>query len=231
MEPSVFQFSARERAGILLLCIITVTAFLLPTILKPKPKIPANLEVLVWEAYDTLYEQQYHKYDSDARTLPSSANYYKHNRSSFKTDSFRKPFYPRTGFQSTKIDINKADSALWESLPGIGPGFAGRIVKFRARLGGFVSVDQVAETFGMPDSTYNKIKPYLTVSKACPVQMSLNYDSEAVFKAHPYFRWKMAKQLIAFRTQHGPFKELSDLLQANWMNDSIYNKWKPYLKL
>ncbi len=231
MEPSVFQFSARERAGILLLSIITVTAFLLPTLLKPKPKIPANLEVLVWEAYDTLYEQHYHKYDSNARTLPSSANYYKHNRSSFKIDSFRKPFYPRTGFQSAKIDINKADSALWESLPGIGPGFAGRIVKFRIRLGGFVSVDQVAETFGLPDSTYKKILPFLTQGNYSVSQLSLNSDSEEVFKAHPYIRWKLAKQIVAFRRNRNGIKSIEDLRQLDNINDSLFGKIKPYLKL
>ncbi|NJL77073.1 MAG: helix-hairpin-helix domain-containing protein, partial [Saprospiraceae bacterium] len=38
--------------------------------------------------------------------------------------------------------------------------YANRIVKFREALGGFASVEQVAETYQLPDSTFQKIKPF-----------------------------------------------------------------------
>ncbi|MBK6949695.1 MAG: helix-hairpin-helix domain-containing protein [Haliscomenobacter sp.] len=53
-----------------------------------------------------------------------------------------------------ELEVNTSDSIAWESLPGIGPVLASRILKFRQRLGGFAFVDQVRETYGLPDSTF-----------------------------------------------------------------------------
>lgn len=54
------------------------------------------------------------------------------------------------------IDINTADTNLLKSLPGIGSKLAQRIINFREKLGGFNTVSQVAETYGLPDSTFKK---------------------------------------------------------------------------
>jgi DNA uptake protein ComE-like DNA-binding protein len=59
------------------------------------------------------------------------------------------------------IDINSADTTSFIALPGIGSKLAARIINFRDKLGGFYSVAQVGETFGLPDSTFQKIKQYL----------------------------------------------------------------------
>jgi competence protein ComEA len=59
------------------------------------------------------------------------------------------------------IDINSSDTTAFISLPGIGSKLAARIINFREKLGGFYSVTQVGETFGLPDSTFQKIKQYL----------------------------------------------------------------------
>lgn len=62
------------------------------------------------------------------------------------------------------IDINKATEEEWKSLPGIGAVLSKRIVKFRESQNGFESIDDVAETYGLRDSVFQKIKPYLKIS-------------------------------------------------------------------
>jgi competence ComEA-like helix-hairpin-helix protein len=62
---------------------------------------------------------------------------------------------------SQKININTATAEEWKSLPGIGEVLSNRIVKFRNMLGGFKSVDEVHKTYGLSDSTFQAIKPYL----------------------------------------------------------------------
>ena len=64
------------------------------------------------------------------------------------------------------IDINTATAEEWKSLPGIGEILSARIVKFRESLGGFSSVEQVAKTYGLKDSTFQLIRPYLRFSPA-----------------------------------------------------------------
>lgn len=64
-----------------------------------------------------------------------------------------------------KIDINTATQEEWEALPGIGEVLAGRIIKFRYVSGGFTSVYDVKKTYGLSDSVFNAIFPYLTIEK------------------------------------------------------------------
>ena len=72
------------------------------------------------------------------------------------------------------VDINTADSAAWRQLPGIGPAYSARIVKFREKLGGFHSIEQVSETYGLPDSTFEKIKSHLKLSPGGMREININ---------------------------------------------------------
>ena len=62
------------------------------------------------------------------------------------------------------IDINTATEGDWKSLPGIGEVLSKRIVKFRNSIHGFSSVQDVKRTYGLSDSTYQNILPYLTIT-------------------------------------------------------------------
>lgn len=72
-----------------------------------------------------------------------------------------KPTYTTNQFKKT--EINMASVEDWKAFPGIGDVLANRIVKFRTSMGGFKSVDQVAKTYGLSDSVFQVIKPYLYI--------------------------------------------------------------------
>ena len=61
------------------------------------------------------------------------------------------------------IHINNATAEEWKALPGIGPVLSERIIRFRNKLDHFSSIDEVSKTYGLPDSTFQKIKPYLSL--------------------------------------------------------------------
>jgi competence protein ComEA len=63
--------------------------------------------------------------------------------------------------QFKKININTATAEDWKAFPGIGDVIANRIIKYRTSLGGFKSVEQVGKTYGLSDSAFQQIKPYL----------------------------------------------------------------------
>jgi competence ComEA-like helix-hairpin-helix protein len=127
------------------------------------------------------------------------------------------------------IDINAADAQDWQQLSGIGPSYAGRIVKFREALGGFVSIEQVAETYGLPDSTFQKIRASL---RASPVRNKININraSEETLKKHPYLNWKQARALYHYRNQHGPFKDIDDLRKVKALKEEVVSRLSPYLE-
>ena len=62
------------------------------------------------------------------------------------------------------IDINTAAEEDFKALPGIGDVLSKRIVKFRNSIHGFKSIDDIKKTYGLSDSTFQIILPYLTIS-------------------------------------------------------------------
>jgi competence protein ComEA len=129
------------------------------------------------------------------------------------------------------VDVNTADSAAFESLPGIGGGYAKRIITFRNKLGGFYKIEQVAETFGLPDSTYQKIKPNLVLKTGIYAKLNLNTATIEELKAHPYIRWQLANVIMNYKKQHGDFKTIDDLKKIMLIDEQTFNKISPYLIL
>ena len=134
-------------------------------------------------------------------------------------------------FRCKTIDINEADSAQWESLYGIGPYLAKRIITFRASLCGFVSVEQVKETYGLRDSVFQSIKPCLTIEKKIKPCISINYTNQEELSKHPYIRYKLARAICLYRENNGLFQITEDLKKLPSVSDSIYNKLLPYITI
>jgi competence protein ComEA len=61
------------------------------------------------------------------------------------------------------VDLNSADASELETLPGIGPALANRIVAFREQAGPFASVDDLLDVGGMTQSRLDAVTPFVTV--------------------------------------------------------------------
>jgi DNA uptake protein ComE-like DNA-binding protein len=72
---------------------------------------------------------------------------------------------PHKNWNLPPIDINTAVPEQWMKFPGIGAILAARIVKFRDKMGGFQSIDQVGKTYGIKDSLFQLMKPFLTLNQ------------------------------------------------------------------
>lgn len=127
------------------------------------------------------------------------------------------------------VDINEADTSDFIALPGIGSKLANRIIAFREKLGGFYKVEQVAETYALPDSTFQKIKDKLVINNSNIKKININTATIDELKTHPYIRYNIANAILQYRTQHGDFLVLNDLKKIMIITDDIYNKVSPYL--
>ncbi len=133
---------------------------------------------------------------------------------------------------STTVDINRSDSAQWEILPGIGPGYARRIIRYRDRLGGFVHLDQVAETYQLPDSVYQRIRPLLTQPESGIIRrISLNTAPLDSLGRHPYIGFSKARLIVRYREQHGSFTEVERLLDIETLDPVWLKRIQVYLTL
>ena len=104
----------------------------------------------------------------------------------------------------TTIDLNTADTALLQQLYGIGPSFAGRIVEYRDKLGGFVTKEQLLEVYAMDSARYEGFKNRITVdSSFSPNKLRINYDSFKTLFRHPYLNYEEVKKIVNYREHKG----------------------------
>lgn len=61
------------------------------------------------------------------------------------------------------VNLNSADLAALETLPGVGPVTAGAIVSWRTEHGGFTAVEELLEVDGIGDATLAEIAPHVTI--------------------------------------------------------------------
>ncbi len=127
------------------------------------------------------------------------------------------------------VDINTADTAILKKLPGIGPTYSTRIVNYRNKLGGFIKIEQISEVYGIKPETYNKIKPYLTISKIQVKKININFSEYKDLVKHPYINSKTANKILKYKKANGFYSSVEILLQKNIIDEKIYNKLKFYL--
>ena len=137
------------------------------------------------------------------------------------------PHFTKTNSNKT-IDVNTADSSLLEWLPGIGPALAGRIIKYRNKLGGFYNQEQLKEVWGLPDSVFHKIKERVEVSDKIQ-KINVNTADFLMLKSHPYIGYKLANAIINYRNQHGSFKTLEDIQKIILIDEKTFNQLSHYL--
>jgi competence ComEA-like helix-hairpin-helix protein len=128
-----------------------------------------------------------------------------------------------------KIDVNKASIEEWKKLRGIGDYFSKKIVKFRDALGGFASIDQISETYNLPDSTFKSIEPHLVLSPIIK-KINVNTASAEELKSHPYLTWKQANGIVKYRKKHGAFVDYEALKRVGGaLKEEVLERIKPYL--
>ena len=128
-----------------------------------------------------------------------------------------------------RIDLNRTDSVNLLPLPGIGPVFASRIIKYRNLLGGYVSHDQLKEVYGLPDETVEMMRERTIIDTAAVRKINLDSISFGELLRHPYFQIELVRDLMEFRKTMGSIDSM-DVLKINKLApDSILNKISPYL--
>ncbi|MBX2930695.1 MAG: helix-hairpin-helix domain-containing protein [Chitinophagaceae bacterium] len=130
------------------------------------------------------------------------------------------------------VDINTATPQQFWQIPQIGKSFPYRIVQYREKLGGFLQLQQVKEVYGMTDSVYNNILPYLTLSTIAINKININTASEQQLSNHPYIEKSVAKAIIIQREKYGKYKSLKDMKQKIiFLTNEVFNKIEPYITI
>jgi competence protein ComEA len=128
-----------------------------------------------------------------------------------------------------RMDINKADSLQLVKVYGIGPALSRRIRTFRDKLGGFISMDQLNEVYGLDTAVVRQLrKRFFIEENFQPRKININTATRDEL-SHPYIRWKEAQAILSFRLQHGRFTSLSQLNEIKILTKEWTEKVSPYL--
>lgn len=129
------------------------------------------------------------------------------------------------------VDINTADSIELLKVSGIGPFYAGAIVGYRTRLGGYLRMDQLKELYRMDIEKYTKMKNGLCLDTIIIHQIPLNSATFKTILRHPYIDYETTKYLVNKRNKLGKYSALYQLKDSIHFPDSLFLKLEPYLYL
>lgn len=125
------------------------------------------------------------------------------------------PLVERNRKQEEKIELNSADTALLETLSGIGKSLSRRIVKYRDLLGGYYSIEQLREVYGLSTETYQRIYSRLWVDTSKIQKVSISTATFKQLARHPYVGYELARRIDKYRKSGQP------LSVDKLMHDSI----------
>lgn len=133
-----------------------------------------------------------------------------------------------TKIKNLIVELNSADTTELLKVYGIGRGFAKAIVRFRQQTGGFVSVEQLRELYGMTDDNFNKISPSCRVNLELVKKIQINTASVERLNAHPYLNFYESKAIYEYRRRKGKIKTPEELKSIPELKPEVIHKIQPY---
>ncbi|WP_395056216.1 ComEA family DNA-binding protein [Flavobacterium sp.] len=142
--------------------------------------------------------------------------------------------YPNTAFAKKEkivvIDINKASQEDLIKIYGIGEAISLRILKFKESLGGFVSMDQMNDVWGLSPEVIENLKTHFKVL-ALPnlKKIDINNASIKELSLFPYFKYPLSKNIVTYRSMNGDIKNSEDLTKIKGLSTDKANIIALYL--
>lgn len=159
--------------------------------------------------------------ETTPQTIPSDS-IMQPDEDSIRVDTTR---YPVKFKEKTLVDINAADTNLLKKIPNIGSYRAREIVSYRQRLGGYTEVNQVMEACEMPD----EVLEWFSLVPVPVKTLNVNSLSVRQLMRHPYLSFYQAREIVAYRKEHGPIKQIEELATLDKFSHSDVERLRPYL--
>ena len=135
---------------------------------------------------------------------------------------------PESVIEVYKIELNEVDSAGLVKLPGIGPVYATRILKYRKLLGGYYSKKQLLEVYNFPNETFIDIEKYVSVDSTLIKKIRINFAEFKDLLRHPYLNKKQVAAILDYKEKNGAFGSISALQLIDEIDSVRYSKIEPY---
>jgi DNA uptake protein ComE-like DNA-binding protein len=127
------------------------------------------------------------------------------------------------------LELNSCDSAALVDLPGIGPVLSVRIIKYRNLLGGFASVEQLREVYGLPVETYGLISGRLYVDTLLIRKIKINSAGFAQLSRIIYLENYEVRAILKYLELSGRIGSMDALLENRILSPEKAARVEPYL--
>ncbi|TPD65771.1 ComEA family DNA-binding protein [Flavobacterium microcysteis] len=113
------------------------------------------------------------------------------------------------------IDINKASQEDLMKIYGIGPGLSERILKQKEQFGAFVSMEQMADVWGLSPEVIEKLNTQFYVGSTPEVKkIKINDASMKELSHFPYFRYPLNREIVTYRSMNNGVLSIEDLTKV-----------------
>lgn len=240
-------FSRKESIAILFILVIILLTLNLNILLSKRNNSPftiaendsliASFERLHQTMKDKKVESQQINYNERDNTKKSDNLSDKSNQTAlYQKESNEREFkYPRQEKlkDSEYIFLNETDTAQWKKVPGIGSAYASRIVKYNKLLGGFTSITQLREVYGIDDELFDNISLYVMeedniINKCKKLEVNKLEFKEIV--AHPYIDYEQTKAIVNLRRRIGNITSIDELAMLDEFTPEDIIRITPYLQ-
>jgi competence protein ComEA len=128
-----------------------------------------------------------------------------------------------------RIELNSCDSAALDRLPGLGPVLSARIIKYRKLLGGFVSVEQLKEVYGLADSIYIRLSGRVYADSSRVKGIIVNDSGFRELSRHPYLDKYEVQAILKYKELKGTVSDIGELVDNKVLTAGKAKKLNRYL--
>jgi len=142
---------------------------------------------------------------------------------------FKNKYYKRVSIEI--LDINQADKETLMTIYGIGDKLSDRILSEREKLGAFKSMAQLNDIWGLSPEVLRELNKHFVI-KSTSNAKTININSASIkeLSNFPFFRYALAKDIVAYRTMNGDITT-EDLLKIKGFPVDKIEIIKLYLEL
>tara|TARA_B110000495_G_C23029937_1_gene613073 strand:- start:1431 stop:2561 length:1131 start_codon:yes stop_codon:yes gene_type:complete len=134
-------------------------------------------------------------------------------------------------YEELVVEINSADAETFQKLKGIGPYFSKEIISYRNKLGGFYSLIQLKEVYGIKEELYLEIESKLEIDHSKIEKVDLNKAGFKELIRHPYIDKEITVAILKLKKELGSFTKVEDLIYYETLEQEDFEKIKAYLEV
>ncbi|MCB7480945.1 ComEA family DNA-binding protein [Christiangramia sediminis] len=130
------------------------------------------------------------------------------------------------------LDLNSVNAEDLKVVNGIGEVLSQRIIKYRNSIGGFLSLIQLKDVYGLTPEVVERIdQKFDLLSRPDVTIKNLNLINEEELAEIPYFNSKIAKEIITYRKLHEGISSFEELAKINAFPYDKIDRIKLYLAI